>query len=259
MSAMIEQLSVRYDTHKLFVPPEHGAVLWRYMDFTKFVSLIDSKALFFPRADHLADPWEGAYTQEHLRRRRLMIEENKLSKDMMEGLSQLYRAFRSHTFVSCWHMNDVESDAMWQLYAARGAGIAIQSTFGSFIRSFHGDDNVMFDVYVGKVKYLDYDRGVFPDGNSLVPFLHKRSSFEHERELRGIVQPIFPGGNRPIAETEPFADGLLVNVDLRLLMQKIYVAPTSEAWFKKLVEKVAEKYGVGAPIMQSDLLRDPLY
>src|ERR1700757_1969515 len=55
---------------------------------------------------------------------------------------------------------------------------------------------------------------VFPDGNSFATFLHKRPCFEHE--LRAIMQPISPGGDRPLAETEPFADGLLVSVDLHL-------------------------------------------
>ena len=34
-------------------PPPDNAVLWRYMDFTKFVSLLDKQALFFARADKL--------------------------------------------------------------------------------------------------------------------------------------------------------------------------------------------------------------
>lgn len=36
-------------------PPEENfdAALWRYMDFTKFVSTLESKALFFARYDTL--------------------------------------------------------------------------------------------------------------------------------------------------------------------------------------------------------------
>jgi hypothetical protein len=258
---MNEQLSVRYSPHPFFLAPERAAAIWRYMDFTKFVSLIDTNALFFPRADHLSDRWEGAYTQENLRRRRFMVEEIKGAgpEAMMEDLSRLYRSLPLHTFVSCWHLNDVESDAMWQLYASRGEGIAIQSTFECLASSFQADENSMFDVYVGKVRYLDYERGVVPEGNSFLPFLHKRSSFEHEHELRAVIQPISPGTTSPLAEAAPFADGLLVNVDLHLLIQNIYVAPTSREWFTTLVEKIARKYGVDAPIKQSDLQRDPLY
>ena len=41
-------------------PPQDNAVLWRYMDFTKFVSLLDRRALYFSRADKLGDPFEGS-------------------------------------------------------------------------------------------------------------------------------------------------------------------------------------------------------
>jgi hypothetical protein len=230
------------------------------MDFTKFVSLVDTNALFFPRADNLSDRWEGAFTQETLRRRRLMVEEIKSANHeaMMEDLSRLYQSLRLHTFMSCWHLNDVESAAMWQLYASRGEEIAIQSTFERLTGSFQGDENSLFNVLVGKVRYLNYERGLIPEGNTFLPFLHKRSSFQHEHELRAIIQPIPPGGT-PLAEAAPFADGLLVNVDLHLLIQNIYVAPTSATWFTALVERIARKYAIDVPIKQSDLQRDPLY
>ena len=44
-----------YETHPLFVAPPGDALLWRYMDFTKFVSLLDTSSLFFSRADLLGD------------------------------------------------------------------------------------------------------------------------------------------------------------------------------------------------------------
>jgi hypothetical protein len=66
----------------------------------------------------------------------------------------------------------------------------------------------MFKVSVGKVKYLDYEHEMFPDGNTLMPFLHKRLSFEHEHELRAVVQPITPGSG-PLGNIKPIADGLL--------------------------------------------------
>ena len=49
-----------YKEHEAFAPPPPDAVLWRYMDFTKFVSLLEKQALFFARADKLEDdPFEG--------------------------------------------------------------------------------------------------------------------------------------------------------------------------------------------------------
>jgi hypothetical protein len=253
---MNKQLSVRsFSPHPFFQAPERTSIIWRYMDFTKFVSLIDTNALFFSRADHLSDRWEGASTQENLRRRRFLVEEFPNPEAMIEDMSGIYRSLPLHTFVSCWHLNDVESDAMWQLYASRGQGIAIQSTFERLVGSFQRDENSSFDVRVGKVKYLDYVRDVFFDGNTFVPFLHKRSSFEHEHELRAILQDVPPCA----AQAAPLADNLLVNVDLRMLIQNIYLAPTSVEWFNSLVKNIVRKYGIDAPIKQSDLQRGPIY
>src|SRR3954466_4331681 len=46
----------------VFVGPEDpDGFIWRYMDFTKFVDLLDSKRLFFSRGDLLGDPFECSY------------------------------------------------------------------------------------------------------------------------------------------------------------------------------------------------------
>jgi hypothetical protein len=116
----------------------------------------------------------------------------------------------------------------------------------------------MFEVYVGKVSYLDYECEAFSAGNTFVPFLHKRKSFEHEHELRAIIQPIFPGSD-PVTDISPFADGLLVEVNLRRLIENIYVAPTSEAWFAELVENTTKKFGLGVSVQHSDMIRGPVY
>ena len=54
-----------YEEHPSFIDPKEGdsAIIWRYMDFTKFVLLLDKKALFFSCIDNFEDPWEGLYSQ----------------------------------------------------------------------------------------------------------------------------------------------------------------------------------------------------
>jgi len=41
--------------------------LWRYMDFTKFMSLLETKSLWFNRSDRFDDPFEGTYPLKILR------------------------------------------------------------------------------------------------------------------------------------------------------------------------------------------------
>jgi hypothetical protein len=42
-------------------PSSEDLVIWRYMDFTKFVALLEARSLFFVRVAHLDDPFEGSF------------------------------------------------------------------------------------------------------------------------------------------------------------------------------------------------------
>ncbi len=46
--------------HENFIPLEPNTIIWRYLDFEKYKSLLENKALFFCRADKFIDPFEGS-------------------------------------------------------------------------------------------------------------------------------------------------------------------------------------------------------
>ena len=59
-----------YKEHPVFEKPHDLNIkIWRYLDFTKFASLIDKQALFFSRADCLGDPFEGSYSKANIKLR----------------------------------------------------------------------------------------------------------------------------------------------------------------------------------------------
>lgn len=50
-----------FETHQSFISPENENVkIWRYIDFTKFVSLLDTKSLYFTCINKFEDPFEGS-------------------------------------------------------------------------------------------------------------------------------------------------------------------------------------------------------
>lgn len=54
-----------YKEHPVFQQPNNENIkIWRYMDFTKFMSLLDTKKLFFTRADKFEDPFEGSWPKK---------------------------------------------------------------------------------------------------------------------------------------------------------------------------------------------------
>ncbi len=232
------------------VPKNENTTIWKYMDFTKFVSLLDKQALFFVRADNLGDSFEGSCPKVMLSKRldhyRRLFCNQELTT---ENISTIFKHLRELTVISCWHINRYESAAMWRLYLKSDEGIAIRSTFRRLRDCF---TNKKEPIFIGKVRYIDYDKNK-TKLDLLSPFRYKRQSFSHEAELRAIIRkPLSP-------KTQPYDDGLNVPVDLELLINKIYIAPTSPKWLLELIESVTRKYGLKKKVYQSILDEKPIY
>jgi hypothetical protein len=53
--------------HPIFItPPDPNVKIWRYMDFTKYVSMLVSGGLYFSRSDLLGDPFEASSSQANI-------------------------------------------------------------------------------------------------------------------------------------------------------------------------------------------------
>jgi hypothetical protein len=255
---------VGYIHHPSFERPDAAATIWRYVDFAKFVDLIDRAKLFFARADSMTDPWEGAMSpqmesanvdklvrmQEEADSRLEQILPNYASfgtNNIQCEYQKAWRQMRTRMYLSCWCLGEQESAAMWELYGSAGSGIAIRSTFGRLEQALPSD--WAYPILAGKVHYLDYQRQEMPLGNAFDRFLRKRLSFEHERELRMIIDThneLAPRG------------GLRVPVALEILLHRIHVAPTAPDWFAELVQRTVGRYGLEPVVIRSDLLTDPV-
>ena len=242
--------------HPVFkAPANQSAALWRYMDFTKFVSLLESKSLFFARADLLGDPFEGSYSRgNELLRPQLYkdIPPESLAKMFSDGAS-FARWLRQWTFISCWHMNETESAAMWKLYAKSNEAVAIKTTFAALASEL---DN---KTYLGEVQYIDFEKDRLPEGNSFYPYVHKRLSFAHEHEVRAVIQEL-PIANQAIDRTKPpIPGGVSRPVNLAKLIGVVHVAPTCPQWFGDLVETICRRYKLSVPVKQSSLDAEPFF
>ena len=258
-----------YMDHPLFEKPiDENAIIWRYMDFSRFVYLLSKKALFFASPFFLDDQFEGTITEADL-------EENKywndnfmdiFPKNDVERLEKQKSELRKHdklmVCVNCWHVNDFESAAMWRLYSQTKKGIAIRSTFKKLTESFNEyNEN---DVYVGLVKYIDYSKERIPNDHFIHRFFHKRKSFCYENELRAVISRIPINYDKKISEINwaSFNRGLAVQVNVENLIDRIFVAPSCEDWFYELVKSVTREYlsdSLSGNVHRSDIDRDPIY
>ena len=239
--------------HSVFREPENLTVkIWRYIDFTKFVSLLDLKALYFPRSDLLGDPFEGAMPRDNFRFYSLLYGTPPITPQGMQELSQVRQELRKRVYINCWHMNERESFAMWNLYVRSNEAIAIQSTY-QLLRTC-----LPSLIYAGSVQYIDYALDFVPEDDLLRPFMYKRKSFEHERELRAIIDVEDDDEATWVGHTVG-SIGRTVPVRLEDLVEQIYVAPTSPSWFADLVRSVMSKYGLDKPVVMSSLDEKPVF
>ena len=169
--------------HPVFVEPNNrDAMIWRYMDFTKYVAFLESSSLYFARADRLEDPFEGSYSRPNVEMRPTVFKNWGIPDDVADMVARSNKRFRHWTYVNCWHMNEHESAAMWKLYATSGHAVAIKSSFARLCEVLPGQ------TFVGLVHYIDYQKEWMPEGNMLLPFMCKRLSFKHEQDVRGLIQ-----------------------------------------------------------------------
>jgi hypothetical protein len=232
--------------------------LWRYMDLARYVSMLQKKEIFLARADAMTDKWEGYFESNLGKRPSEYGEDAELMSLISPGI---YHHGRKHVFLNCWHESEVESAAMWSIYDAADRGVAVQTTYGSIKSSITSDRS----IYGGKVIYVDHSKKFIPEGNMYLPYLHKRLSFEHEKEWRliaswaaGISERDEHGKAVKWGPDEP-PKALHISVDLQNLIQRIYVSPNAPDWFLEVVTLLASSLGFTWPITKSDLSGDPIF
>ena len=223
------------------LPNDTDTVVWKYLDLSKFLDLLLSQKLFMSRSDKFEDQYEGTFSEPTFE------EIKKLATDNPEFLNY-YKTHREKVAISSWHINEYESFAMWQIFTQNSEGLAIQSTIGRLRKALDPEQNI--NQYIGEVNYIDYKKEYIPFDDMFFPFLFKRKSFQYEREVRIISD---------ISESKiKINDGLKINVDIDQLIEKIYIHPKSENWYKKLVIQLVSELGFNFEIEKSDLESDIL-
>lgn len=223
------------------LPKDPDTIIWKYLDLSKFLELLLSKKLFMSRSDKFEDQYEGTFSEP-------TFEEIKRLSTNNPDFLNYYKIHREKVAISSWHINEYESFAMWQIFTQNSEGLAIQSTIGRLQNAVVTENN--FTQYIGQVNYIDYKKEYIPFDDMFFPFLFKRKSFQYEREVR-VISDVTKSNIK-------LNDGLKINVDINQLIEKIYIHPKSENWYKNLVIELVSKLGFDFTIEKSDLESDIL-
>jgi hypothetical protein len=240
--------------------------IWRYIDFSDLLAMLEFRGLFFATPTCFDDPYEGTLNIGSLKTflSQLPGDDWHELKDYFakcdrnrsdaEKLESALQCLKQMTYVNCWHMNNFESVAMWKLYSLSKLGVAIRSTKDALERQLSGKATIV------PVRYIDYhsDESTIMDMSTI--YFYKRKAFEYEQELRAFF--INPSEFPDVLEHResgkiPQAKGEWFRVDLDDLIEEVVIAPMAQSWTKDLVERVLKRYGLQKPVRESELLVAP--
>lgn len=263
-------------------PPDSNIKIWRYMDVTKLVALMETQSLHFARADTLQDPFEGSLalvnkieTDQLITQIYKDIESNAsheircTHEQARENFAQITRKMRQWVFISCWHSGEVESLAMWKQYGSSGGSVVIQSTYQKLLDALPSNNCIKEDesdivaakqintnssIYMGMVQYKNYlspqERFRF-GGNALSPFIHKRTEFEYEKEVRALIM-------EPVPDI-PSILSVNVNINVEQLVESIRVRPGTPDWERQTIETLIKKYNLSKKVRRSEIDIKPMF
>lgn len=246
---------------KFFIEPiDRNVILWRFMNFAKYVSMLTNKGLWFTRLPILEDLYEGSSPKTNLEILlnilKKHIDEQQI-QNPLEINNNVASIYRNWIFVNCWHMNSEESYAMWKIYSENQESIAIQTTYQQLSNLLPND------ISLSMVQYIDYDEAILPLGYPVKYAIYKRKAYKYEKEVRAIKTGIFPIEERPdhkaVFSNEKLIPGEIVPINLNQLIDKIIISPFSNQWFYDVVKTVSKKFELNVPIEKSSLDNAPLY
>lgn len=162
----------------------NSSVIWRYMDYEKFLDLLMTKELFFSfpgrQLDDLNEGMLGVNGLLTLRYSSIFLENFKNSLENLKNERDNYG-------ILCWHKHTAESLQMWKLYTAGGKGVAIKTTVGKLKNYLI---NLEEDSWINKVSYNSEKLNNFHHFDDIFPSIlfYKDPIYKSESEVRAVIK-----------------------------------------------------------------------
>jgi len=224
--------------------------IFRYMDFSKFMDLLENKSIYFCSSEYFEDNYEGKMPEGFYK---------NWPEDITNGHKEISTEFEKvyKTYISCWNEAKGESYALWKIYTNPNTGVAIKSTVGDLKKALNNDR-----IKIYKVRYIDSFSSIDEDYeppfyfreterepnisiNKRIKEVYKFKSYKYEDEIRAVYVDISK------------SRGKTFEIDINKLINEIYISPFAPDWFAKLVEKIKsnKNYNIlDKPIYKSQIL-----
>jgi len=245
--------------------------VWRYMDFYKFISLLQFKAIWFSKLQVLEDQYEGTFPfidyqsfkerdnniQEWIKR------ENKTNA-VLSTVDDNINHGRELAVVNCWNLNEDEDIKMWENYTSGNTGVLIRSTLGRLRRAIPCDPQI---TRIDKVKYVDmenYKLGNVAAAQVFERALLKSSEYSYENELRILtlnlaIDYCLNEDGSEITELQKQGPGqykedrkgIYIKVDTNLLIKNVVISPKASYYFYNLIKGLLKTFNINASVKKS--------
>lgn len=218
--------------------------LFRYVDLATLLWTLTERKLFFRDPSTADDPFEGQLCKIDVERMRAWNGEHaEHNRRFFAKISEF------PVFISCWHNHPTESAIMWKAYGT-SVSVAMRTTVAR-LRS-----SIPPSARIERIRYIDYDSDSFDVKNALNFYLHKRSAFSGELEVRALLTPPVPTiENFEMTECGP--SGVAVSIDPQTLLEEIVLGPDLCPWFHAPLESILRGENFDIPVRQSQMKSDP--
>ncbi len=211
--------------------------------------MLVTEGLYFARIDCLGDAYEGWIPELSAEHYDGWFGDDDIQRD--KTLRAGWKDWIKHFFVSCWHANNDQSDAMWKLYVKGNEGVAIRTTCRKLKASLQ---NAPEQLHLYEVMYAEPNKRLH-GGYKLRACMTKRKAFEHEKEVRIVHEEPLTSCRKK----EELRRGFYVKCKMATLIEKVYIAPTAHPWFEPIIKDVLSKYAIPAKVEQSGLNLKPTW
>jgi hypothetical protein len=226
-------------------PAQRGKKIYRVMTVERLLEMFETSTNVLVKPILWDDPFEN-----------FLFNTPILRKNGEEYVS----ALRKRAYGQCWSLN-IESDAMWRIYAPGKNGVKIQTTVSNLYNSLYRSvsEYPRMSCYIGKVDYHSKNKlttlakEVRDNGKSMggsnyqaKSLLMKRVAFKHEEEVRLIyLDPI----NRTENRIHPY------HFDPMLHVKSMTFDPRMNECLYRVYKKHIESLGFSGRIIQSGLYK----
>jgi hypothetical protein len=247
-------------THTDWMVPSDRMVIRRYKPLEYFADTLENGFRagqadgYEAREGQVSQPARARERHQSNQTESLMLN-NGEEMDLAEGVEQAREEARQNYYANCWRLGTDEDSEIWDQYADLRDGVAIETTFGQLEQHVAPDD----DLYMGIVRYLDYEEEHTPTGMFYSLYFFKHREFDSEQEFRILTNqggnPIIrtDGMERPSGYDPSNPEAVTLSADMDALINRVILAPDADAAIRAQVESTLEEYGVSAPVVPSRL------